>query len=481
MKLKRRNIVLLAVATFLVIGILIGILSVIQIGTNRRNAYASNTLLINQVKATIDNNEDRVRSLTASLKEDYITRARAVSYIIDKNPKIENQITELAWIANLVSVDEIHLLDPNGEVYSGTKPSLYGQTMDTNENLGKFKKMLTEKNFTMCQELTTDVENKKPMMYAMCWNDAKEHLVMIGIKPMRLLNELAVNEMDAVIKEFPAYEGVEIFVADDADNKIQGSTNISYIGEDLFSVGFEDNSAKMNVVTEQEAVISGEDSYCSMTRYNEYKIAIARYTKTVQEGIYIPILLTTVYMLIAAVVLVMIVRRMTIRLIDEQKNANSDAMTQLRNRRAYETDLKRYEAKKYEEQLVYVSMDLNGLKTVNDNRGHEAGDELIMGAADCMRRCFGNYGELYRIGGDEFAALIFADIDRLTMLKVDFEETLEGWTIEHGMTLTVSCGYVRATEVPELTIQEIAAMADDKMYEAKNEYYKKKKLARRTE
>ena len=171
MKLKKRNIVLLIIAAFIVIGILLGILYYIQIRTNQRNAFSSNTLLINQIKSTIDNNEDRVRSLTASLKEDYITRARAVSYIIDKNPKIENQITELAWIANLVSVDEVHLIDQTGKVYSGTKPSFYEHTMDDDPTLEKFKKMLTEKNFSMCIELTTDVENKKPMMYAMCWND----------------------------------------------------------------------------------------------------------------------------------------------------------------------------------------------------------------------------------------------------------------------------------------------------------------------
>ena len=181
MSLKKRNIILLVIAAFLVIGILIGILYFIQVRTNKRNAFSSNTLLINQIKSTIDNNDDRVRSLTASLKEDYITRARAVSYIIDKNPTIEKQITELAWIANLVSVDEIHLLDPQGEVYSGTKPAFYGHTMEDDPTLQQFQKMLTEKNFTMCIELTTDVENKKPMMYAMCWNDAKERLVMVGI------------------------------------------------------------------------------------------------------------------------------------------------------------------------------------------------------------------------------------------------------------------------------------------------------------
>ncbi|MBR6228761.1 MAG: diguanylate cyclase [Eubacterium sp.] len=480
MKSKGFAFRVLIYVTVVVIAILISLLYLIQVQTNRKNAYNSSSLLIDQLKNTITNNDERVRSLTASLKEDYITRAKAVSYILDKNPSIEKQITELAWIANLVSVDEIHLLDETGTIYGGTKPKVYGENMETNEKLSAFKKMLTEKNFAMCQGLTTDTENQKPMMYAMCWNDAKKKLVMIGIEPMRLLNELSINEMDAVIKEFPAYEGVEILVANDSDNEIIGATNATYIGKNLFQIGLEDNSDKLNIVTEQTATISGEDSYCSMTRYDSYKIVVARYKSIVLQGIWIPILLTTIYMIVAALIIVFIIRRMTARIIDEHKNANSDAMTAFSNRRAYEDAIKRYDDKSYEEDLVYVSMDLNGLKKVNDTRGHEAGDELIIGAANCIRQCFGNYGEMFRIGGDEFAALMFADLDRLTMVQMDFAEEQENWSKEHQMTLSVSCGYVRATEFPDLTIHEIAKLADDRMYEAKDKYYKTMNIERRT-
>ena len=480
MKSRRFASRLLVYVSIVVIALLIGLLYMIQVQTNRRNAYNSSSLMIDQIKNTIMNNDERVRSLTASLKEDYITRAKAVSYILDKNPKIEKQITELAWIANLISVDEIHLLDETGTVYGGTKPSLYGENLKTNEKLAAFEKMLTEKNFTMCQGLTTDAENQKPMMYAMCWNDAKKKLVMIGIEPMRLLNELAINEMDAVIKEFPAYDGVEILVANDSDNIIIGATREAYIGKNLFEIGLEDNSDKVNIITEQTAVISGEDSYCSMTRYDKYKIVVARYKSVALQGIWIPILLTTIYMIVAALVIILIIRRMTARIIDEHKNANSDAMTAFSNRRAFEDSIKRYEDKNYEANLVYVSMDLNGLKKINDTRGHEAGDELIVGAANCIRQCFGNYGELFRTGGDEFAALIFADLDRQTMLQMDFAEETENWSKEHGMTLSVSCGYVRAEDNPELTIREIANLADERMYEAKDKYYKTMNIERRT-
>ncbi|MBR5705734.1 MAG: diguanylate cyclase, partial [Deltaproteobacteria bacterium] len=57
------------------------------------------------------------------------------------------------------------------------------------------------------------------------------------------------------------------------------------------------------------------------------------------------------------------------------------------------------------EDLAVFSIDVNGLKTVNDSLGHDAGDELIRGAADCISAAFGQTGKCYRTGGDEFVVL----------------------------------------------------------------------------
>ena len=479
MKFKKRTTVYLAILTMIVIGLLIVLLYRIQVRTNRENSYQSSSLLIDQIKSVIESNDDRLRSLTGSLKDDYVTRSKAISYIIDKNPTIEDQITELAWLTNLFSVDEIHLFNAEGHLYSGTKPKYYGEDLRTSTRFGTFAKMLDEKNFTMC-EMVSDEDGGAQMMYAVSWNDAHQHLVMIGVTPRRLMNELAMNQMDVVIRDLPAYEGVEILVANDSDNEIVGATNESYIGKTLTEAGLEvTGDEKINNVYTQSAEISGEDCYCSLARYDKYKIVVAQYCSVVNKNIAVPLLLVIVYMLIAATVIVLIVRRMTRKLINEHNNANSDAMTGLLNRRAYENDIRRYDNGNYEPTLVYVSMDLNGLKTTNDNLGHEAGDELIIGAASCMKQCFGNYGELYRVGGDEFAALIFADDSRLSSIKLDFAEMMKNWTDEHRMALSVSCGYVRVSGHEELSFEEIAKLADDRMYDAKSQYYNRMGISRR--
>ena len=95
----------------------------------------------------------------------------------------------------------------------------------------------------------------------------------------------------------------------------------------------------------------------------------------------------------------------TTRNIDEDKKREqklirrsyTDELTKCYNRSAYIDDVRELPG---DSVYVYVSMDVNGLKPVNDTLGHAAGDELLQGAAECMEQCFGNYGKVYRMGGE---------------------------------------------------------------------------------
>jgi diguanylate cyclase (GGDEF)-like protein len=122
---------------------------------------------------------------------------------------------------------------------------------------------------------------------------------------------------------------------------------------------------------------------------------------------------------------------------------------------------------------VFISSDVNGLKKVNDTLGHVAGDELLIGAANCMKQCFEPYGRVYRIGGDEFASIIFANETQLESIKKDFDDITAKWSGKLVDSLSVSCGYVTRLEVNTNSVHEIANIADKRMYEVKAEHYRK--------
>lgn len=161
------------------------------------------------------------------------------------------------------------------------------------------------------------------------------------------------------------------------------------------------------------------------------------------------------------------------------QKSNTDELTDFYNRNAYEDEMTELGKGPLKENFTYVSMDVNGLKRVNDSLGHTSGDELIVGAAECIKKCLGSYGKLFRIGGDEFVALIYADAGTVEKLAEDLQKATEKWGEEHDMKLTVSCGYVTCGEAAGQTATQMAIIADRKMYEAKTRYYRTTGIERR--
>lgn len=160
--------------------------------------------------------------------------------------------------------------------------------------------------------------------------------------------------------------------------------------------------------------------------------------------------------------------------------SNTDELTKFLNRHAFVEDTAEYEGYLVNKMgLAVIMMDLNGLKQVNDTYGHDAGDKYIKAAADCMKDSFGSYGHLYRIGGDEFCAVIFSPDDIFDSIKKDFEERLLEKKIDNDIKVTVSCGYVRQCEYPELSFNRLLHVADERMYKAKSDYYSKSGTDRR--
>ena len=160
------------------------------------------------------------------------------------------------------------------------------------------------------------------------------------------------------------------------------------------------------------------------------------------------------------------------RIVQEEENARTDVMTGLPNRREYEEELRRIGEKPLPDDLHYVVIDINGLKDVNDSCGHESGDKLIIGAARCIEKCFRDWGKQYRIGGDEFVILLYAQQDTVDQLISAVKKITEEWSGDNGITLSISCGSAGSSEYPGYGITELARAADERMYEEKARYYK---------
>lgn len=174
-------------------------------------------------------------------------------------------------------------------------------------------------------------------------------------------------------------------------------------------------------------------------------------------------------------------------IIDSEKNelmnliykSSTDELTRLYNRRTYEEDLDSIAETKDMQDLVIVAMDVNGLKPVNDTIGHKAGDELIIGASQCISKSFTSVGKNYRTGGDEFMSIIRCKEKDLPDLFAKFEQSVNQWSGNLVDSLSISYGYALAKNYSGHAVRDLASEADKKMYEAKEDYYRKNGIERR--
>jgi diguanylate cyclase (GGDEF)-like protein len=148
--------------------------------------------------------------------------------------------------------------------------------------------------------------------------------------------------------------------------------------------------------------------------------------------------------------------------------AMSDELTNLYNRRGYrilaEQRLKLAHRMEVEVGMLYL--DLDEFKTVNDQHGHEAGDNVLVALADAIRDSVRDSDIVGRIGGDEFTALVMVkDPDDFEQINVRIRSNLLKNLKERDLPqIEVSAGYAL---MQGLDIDELLSEADQAMYRHK--------------
>ena len=150
--------------------------------------------------------------------------------------------------------------------------------------------------------------------------------------------------------------------------------------------------------------------------------------------------------------------------------ARRDSMTEMENRTAYAGAIAKIDVRLQQQEEMHFSVimfDLDDLKQVNDEHGHNEGDKYIIAASELIRTAFPD-ANCFRIGGDEFAALLFnknsLDLQRLTQ---HFEQTLRTYNEVARVKLSVSYGYAVFNPQKDACFADVYARADDEMYRAK--------------
>ena len=150
--------------------------------------------------------------------------------------------------------------------------------------------------------------------------------------------------------------------------------------------------------------------------------------------------------------------------------ANIDALTSVRNKRAY--DLEVIKLNKTKEPYGLIMIDLNELKTINDGFGHEKGDDSIKKLCEVVCRIF-KHSPVFRVGGDEFVVVLKNDDfkDRQALIEklkasldtADGSENLNTWE-----KVSAAVGFAVYDPEKDRNAEDVFNRADKAMYEEKD-------------
>lgn len=154
-----------------------------------------------------------------------------------------------------------------------------------------------------------------------------------------------------------------------------------------------------------------------------------------------------------------------------EKLSYRDMLTGLYNRNRYIERLEAYKQVQ-DQQIGAIYIDLNGLKKVNDEQGHRAGDELIVRAAGTIAGIFAE--DAYRVGGDEFVVILL-DVSREEFARKT--EQLRRQMQENSVDASIGEVWQASTE----NLEDLLRRADENMYREKKRYYSQADAARKPE
>lgn len=160
----------------------------------------------------------------------------------------------------------------------------------------------------------------------------------------------------------------------------------------------------------------------------------------------------------------------------QQQNVSRDSMTGLNNRRRLDQYIDAL-AKEHigKEPLCYSIMDIDYFKEINDNFGHQTGDEVLRLVADVLKKVYGNTRSfIARYGGDEFVVISRGfDEEQFEHYRRRLEKMIGEIDCDEleGRQLQISMGCAYYGEANCRGIKDMMELADMRMYEVKQKHH----------
>lgn len=303
--------------TCVLVVILLVIIVHIQIVNEKRQSYEGATGIFRQMEQLLIHNQEELEEIRAEYSETCLHNAEAIAYIIEDDPSVLESVDELKKIARFMEVDEIHIFDETGRIFTGTHPKYYDYTFDSGEQMNFFKPMLEDKSLKLVQEITPNTAEGKLMQYSALWSANKRFIVEVGMEPVNVMKAAQKNELSYLFALLRVNPDAQYYAIDAENGTIVGSTETECVGKNLTQIGlqpddFPDGHKGFH------AVINGRHSYCSFKKIGTNYIGRVVLSRQMYERVLRSTVISGVCLIIIAMILSYAVTRYMNRYVVER-------------------------------------------------------------------------------------------------------------------------------------------------------------------
>lgn len=302
-KIFRKNMTIIVSTAILIIMVINFVWTAFSLQNQQYDTFSAK---IDQVIHMMENNKVELASIKMNLNEDYLTRAKAAAYVIEKNPEVLERIEELENLAQLLNVDEIHYIDADGIIRYSSVPEYIGLDFHEGEQTKDFLPLL-EKNSRseyIIQESQPNAAEGKMMKYVGVAVDDKQGIVQVGLEPIRELQAQKRNTYDYIFSRFPTDVGEQFFAIDCGSNEL-----IAHSGEGAYEHVEHDEYRDVEGLKQcedGEFVVLRDNtvSYVVTRQYGDVLIGASLPRKILYEDLWMNVTMTCLYLLLILAVVI---------------------------------------------------------------------------------------------------------------------------------------------------------------------------------
>ena len=274
--------------------------------TLKTQQFESFNIKTEQVIHTLENNQAELEIMNKNLDEDYLTRAKAAAYVFERQKEIKMNVKEMQYLAKLLNVDELHLIDGNGIIIAASVSKYVGFDMACHKQTRAFMEILEsdDEDAYLIQEAQPNAAENKIMKYIGVARKDQKGVVQVGFKPTRQLEAESRNTYEYIFSKFPTDIGEELFVADCKTGEILGHS-------DGMDQKFNEEYYKLKELAgctkgEYKKGSNGKVMYVTSTRYEDVLICHALPGNIIYSKLWKTTFSTFIYLLFVEIAVILL-------------------------------------------------------------------------------------------------------------------------------------------------------------------------------